>query len=139
MVFSNGNERPDGFFSTVEVMTLLSMPTAPTPSTHSSLGPEGSDWRYPSILDSDFFSKTRPVHSNCPTATSSSLRARAAKCAKSPSTKTWCGTTSTQLVVWGHHAVQQPHFERGVQAERYPAFPNWLDETCRAMGFWKSP
>jgi hypothetical protein len=58
MVFSNGNERPDGYFSSVEVMTpplnedgsYALDPTAPW-------GPEGTDWRYPSILDADFFSQ----------------------------------------------------------------------------------
>jgi hypothetical protein len=58
MVFSNGNERPDGYFSTVEVLTpplnangtYNLDPTAPW-------GPDGTDWRYPSILDADFFSQ----------------------------------------------------------------------------------
>lgn len=58
MVFSNGNERPDGLFSTVEVITpplnseggYALAPTEPW-------GPEGTDWRYPSILDADFFSQ----------------------------------------------------------------------------------
>jgi len=58
MVFSNGNDRPDGLFSSVEVLTpplnpdgtYILDPTAPW-------GPEGTDWRYPSILDADFFSQ----------------------------------------------------------------------------------
>ena len=58
MVFSNGNERPDGFFSTVEVMTPpLNANGTYTIDPTAPWGPEGSDWRYPSILDSDFFSQ----------------------------------------------------------------------------------
>lgn len=57
MVFSNGNERPDGLFSTVEVMTpplngdgtYYLSPTMPW-------GPIASDWRYPPIFDPNFFS-----------------------------------------------------------------------------------
>lgn len=58
MVFSNGNERPDGLFSTVEVMTPpLNEDGSYNLSLTAPWGPEGTDWRYPSILDADFFSQ----------------------------------------------------------------------------------
>ncbi len=58
MVFSNGNERPDGFFSTVEVMTPpLNEDGSYSLNLTSPWGPEGTDWRYPSVLDADFFSQ----------------------------------------------------------------------------------
>ena len=58
MVFSNGNERPDGFFSTVEVITPPLNPEGGyTLEGDAPWGPEGTDWRYPSILDADFFSQ----------------------------------------------------------------------------------
>ena len=58
MVFSNGNERPAGHFSTVEVFT----PPTNADGTYNldpnaPWGPEGTDWRYPSLLDADFFSQ----------------------------------------------------------------------------------
>jgi hypothetical protein len=58
MVFSNGNERPDGYFSTVEVLTPpLNEDGSYNLSPNAPWGPEGTDWRYPSILDADFFSQ----------------------------------------------------------------------------------
>ncbi|MDG1675255.1 MAG: hypothetical protein P8H88_07400, partial [Flavobacteriales bacterium] len=57
-VFSNGNERPDGYFSTVEVLTPpLNEDGSYNLSPNAPWGPEGTDWRYPSILDADFFSQ----------------------------------------------------------------------------------
>ena len=58
MVFSNGNERPDGYFSTVEVMTPpLNADGSYNIDPSAPWGPEGTDWRYPSVLDADFFSQ----------------------------------------------------------------------------------
>lgn len=58
MVFSNGNERPDGFFSTVEIITPPLNPDGSyTLDLDAAFGPVGTTWRYPSILDSEFFSQ----------------------------------------------------------------------------------
>jgi len=58
MVFSNGNERPAGNFSTVEVMTPpLNADGTYNLNPGAPWGPEGSDWRYPSVLDANFFSQ----------------------------------------------------------------------------------
>lgn len=58
MVFSNGNERPDGLYSTVEIITPPINPNGtysidPT----AAFGPAETDWRYPTVLDADFFSQ----------------------------------------------------------------------------------
>ena len=58
MVFSNGNERPDGFYSTVEILTPpLNAGGTYSLTSEGPWGPEMIDWRYPTILDADFFSQ----------------------------------------------------------------------------------
>ena len=58
MVYSNGNERPEGFYSTVEVITPpLNADGSYDLDPEEPWGPAGTDWRYPSILDSEFFSQ----------------------------------------------------------------------------------
>ena len=58
MVFSNGNERPDGFYSTVEIITPpLNAGGTYSMTSEGPWGPEMIDWRYPTILDPEFFSQ----------------------------------------------------------------------------------
>ena len=58
MVFSNGNERPEGYYSSVEIITPpLNDDGSYSLYSSSAWGPDGTDWRYPSFLDSDFFSQ----------------------------------------------------------------------------------
>lgn len=58
MVFSNGNNRPAGQFSTVEIITPpLNEDGLYTIEDGEAWGPELSDWRYPSSFDAEFFSQ----------------------------------------------------------------------------------
>ncbi|MDA0729818.1 MAG: aryl-sulfate sulfotransferase [Bacteroidetes bacterium] len=58
MVFSNGNDRPAGEFSTVEIITPpLNEEGLYTLIEGEAWGPELWDWRYPSIFDAEFFSQ----------------------------------------------------------------------------------
>ena len=58
MVFSNGNERPDGFFSTVEIIAPpLNADGKYTLTSDAPWGPGMTEWRYPSALDPEFFSQ----------------------------------------------------------------------------------
>ena len=112
----------------------------------ASLGaPEGSDHgaTRPS-LDSDFFSQNtsgapataqrqHPHHGG---------RWCGEKCAKSPSTKTWCGTTSTRSGRLGPpRSSATPILNAVFRAERYPAAVPGIGWTrlVGQMGFWKSP
>lgn len=58
MVFSNGNERPDGFYSSVEILTPpLNAGGTYSLTSEGPWGPEMTDWRYPTVLDAEFFSQ----------------------------------------------------------------------------------
>ena len=58
MAFSNGNERPEGNFSTVERFTPAITPEGTYPiAADAAWGPVASDWRYPSELDPDFYAQ----------------------------------------------------------------------------------
>ena len=58
MAFSNGNERPEGNFSTVEWFTPAMTPEGTYPIDDVlAWGPEASDWRYPEVLDPDFYAQ----------------------------------------------------------------------------------
>ena len=71
MAFSNGNERPEDNFSTVERFTPAMTPEGTYPIDdlwHGGL--EASDWRYPEVLDPAFMPRTPPARSSLPTGTS---------------------------------------------------------------------
>ena len=58
MTFSNGNERPEGDFSTVERFTPAMTPEGTYPIDDLlAWGPVASDWRYPEVLDPDFYAQ----------------------------------------------------------------------------------
>ena len=58
MVFSNGNDRPAGMLSSVEIINPpLTEEGTYTLDDENSWGPLGTDWRYPATLDESFFSQ----------------------------------------------------------------------------------
>ena len=58
MVFSNGNGRPEGDFSTVERFTPAITQEGTYPiSGDAAWGPVASDWRYPETFDPEFFAQ----------------------------------------------------------------------------------
>ena len=58
MVFSNGNDRPAGLFSSVEIINPpLTANGTYTLDDDNPWGPMGADWVYPATLDASFFSQ----------------------------------------------------------------------------------
>ena len=58
MVFSNGNERPEGMYSTVELLTPPLLPNGTyNINPELAFGPTTTDRTYPPTLDADFFSQ----------------------------------------------------------------------------------
>lgn len=59
MTFSNGNDRPEGEFSTVERFTPAMTPEGTYPIDNAQAwSPVSSDWRYPETFEADFFAPT---------------------------------------------------------------------------------
>jgi len=58
LLFSNGNDRPEGNYSSVEQITPIEMVDGTYPiSNNEPFGPTSATWTYPQVFDEEFYSQ----------------------------------------------------------------------------------